>query len=120
MFNKLESIIKNCKGNVLTICLNSKLMDAFKNNNNIGLISIDSSEAEGKPSKILTKTKKLNGSRNISIKKLRKYIKKKSVDVLFCNMNEVNNYYKYIVRDTIYLCNNTVYLYFDNIKMVIY
>ena len=52
MFNKLESIIKNCKGNVLTICLNSKLMDAFKNNNNIGLISIDSSEAEGKPSKI--------------------------------------------------------------------
>ena len=112
MFNKLESIIKNCKGNILTVCLDQKLMEAFNSNNNITLLSIESNSKLGTNSK--TKKKKLNGSKNISIKKLRKYINKKSVDILFCNMNEMYDYYKHFIKDSIYLCNNTIYLYFDN------
>ena len=112
MFNKLESIIKNCKGNILTVCLDQKLMESFNSNNNITLLSIESNSKLGTNTK--TKKKKLNGSKNISIKKLRKYINKKSVDILFCNMNEMYDYYKHFIKDSIYLCNNTIYLYFDN------
>lgn len=114
MFNKLESIIKSVKGNILTVCLDSKLMKAFNNNNNITLLSIDSNITNGIGTKVKSKKKKLNGSKNISIKKLKKYINKKSVDILFCNMNEMNEYYKYFIRDSIYLCNNTIYIYFDD------
>ena len=111
MFNKLENIIKNVKGNILTVCLDDKLMGCFLKNNNVEVLSIDSNINSGVRN---SKRKVFNGSKNISIKKLRKYINKKSVDVLFCNMNEMNNYYKYFIKDSIYLCNNTVYLYFDN------
>lgn len=114
MFNKLENIIKSCKGNILTVCLDKKLMDAFNNNNNINLLSIESNNNVVSGVKTKTKKKKLNGSKNISIKKLRKYIKKKSVDTLFCNMNEMNEYYKYFIKDSIYLCNSTIYLYFNS------
>ena len=113
MFNTLENIIKKCKGNVLAVCLDNKLMLQLNKNDNIGLISIESNRINGIGKKS-GKKKKLNGTKNISIKKLRKYINKKSVDVLFCNMNEMNDYYKYFIKDSIYLCNNTVYLYFTN------
>ena len=32
---------------------------------------------------------------------------------MFCNMNEMFNYYKYFIKDSIYLNNNKLYLYFD-------
>ena len=113
MFNTLENIIKKCEGNVLAICLDNKLMDQLNKNNNIGLISIESDRVSGIGKKT-GKKKKLNGSKNISIKKLRKYIKKKTVGTIFCNMNEMNTYYKYFIKDSIYLCCGTIYLYFDN------
>lgn len=113
MFNTLENIIKKCKGNVLAICLDGKLMNELNKKEGIGLISIESNVVSGIGVKT-GKKKKLNGTKNISIKKLRKYIKKKSVDTLFCNMNEMNNYYKYFIKDSIYLCCDTVYLYFNN------
>ena len=114
MFNKLESIIKSCKGNVLAVCLDDDLMVKLNKNNNIGLVSIESSKSIPTKVGVKTKKKKLNGTKNIGIKKLRKYFNKKSVDVLFCNMNEMNEYYKYFIRDSIYLCIGTVYLYFNN------
>ena len=111
MFNKLEEIIKKVEGNVLTVCLDQKLMNAFNNNNKINLYSIDS-----KKSKNIFKNKnkrKTNKGKNINIKKLRKYMNKKSVDYLFCNMNEMYNYYKYFIKDSVYLNNNKLYIYLD-------
>ena len=113
MFNKLEEIIKKCEGNVLAVCLDDKLMKQLNKNDNIGLISIESNRSRNLVGKT-SKKKKLNGSKTISIKKLRKYIEKKSVDILFCNMNEMNDYYKFFIKDSVYLCSGTVYLYFDN------
>ena len=116
MFNKLESIIKNCTGNILVVCLDPKLMKAFNNNNKVNLLSIESNVLSGIGEKVKSKKKRLNGSKNISIKKLRKYINKNSVDTLFCNMNEMYEYYKYFIRDSIYICKGTIYIYFDNIS----
>ena len=111
MFNKLEEIIKKTKGNVLTVCLDDKLMSAFNSNNKINLYSIDSNVKQGV---FKNKHKRnTNKGKSIKIKKLRKYLKKKSVDHLFCNMNEMFKYYKYFIKDSIYLNNNKLYIYAD-------
>ena len=111
MFNKLEEIIKKCEGNVLSICLDDKLMDAFNNNNKITLYSVDSNKSNGIFKNI--NKRKTNKGKNINIKKLKKYINKKSVDYMFCNMNEMYGYYKYFIKDSIYLNNNKLYIYAD-------
>ena len=115
MFNKLESIIKKCEGDILTVCLDQKLMHAFDSNNKINLLAIQSTTTSGIGAKGgKGKKKKLNGSKNINIKKLRKYINKKSVDTLFCNMNEMYDYYKHFIKDSIYVCRGTIYIYFGS------
>lgn len=112
MFNRLEAIIKEAKGNVLTVCLDEKLMKFIYNNDKINLYSIDSNIDSGLFRRKKNK-RKTNKGKVINIKKLRKYIKKKSVNHMFCNMNEMFNYYKYFIKDSIYLNNNKLYLYFD-------
>ena len=114
MFNALENIIKNTKGNVLAIELDNKLLEYFDSNNRINLYSIYSNT--GKESKFGKKSKKrkTNKGKSINIKRLRKYINKKSVDYLFCNFNEMIKYYKYIVKDSIYLTNQLIYIYANN------
>lgn len=111
MFNKLEEIIKKIEGNVLTVCLDDKLMDSFNNNNKINLYSIDSNKNKSKLKN--NNKRKTNKGKTIKIKKLRKYLNKKSVDYLFCNMNEIFKYYKYFIKDSIYLNNNKLYIYAD-------
>jgi len=112
MFNALEEIIKKTKGNVLSVCLDEKLMNAFKNNNKINLYSIDSNCSSNVFNR--KNKRKTNKGKTINIKKLRKYINKKSVDYMFCNMNEMFNYYKYFIRDSIRLNNNKLYIYANN------
>ena len=112
MFNKLEEILKEIEGNVLTVCLDEKLMKFAYNNDKINLYSIDSNTTNGLLGRKTSK-RKTNKGKTINIKKLKKYINKKSVKHMFCNMNEMFNYYKYFIKDSIYLNNNKLYLYFD-------
>ena len=112
MFNKLEEILKEIEGNVLTVCLDEKLMKFAYNNDKINLYSIESNINSGLFRRKRNK-RKTNKGKTINIKKLRKYINKKSVKHMFSNMNEMFNYYKYFIKDSIYLNNNKLYLYFD-------
>ena len=113
MFKSLEEIIKKIEGNVLVLCLDDKLLDKFDKNNKVNLYAIYSNKNSGK---VFSKNKKkqTNKGKSINIKKLRKYINKNSVDYLICNMDEIKEYYKYIIKDTIYLNNNTIYIYASN------
>ena len=113
MFKSLEEIIKKLEGNVLVLCLDDKLIDKFDKNNKVNLYAIYSNKSTGK---VFSKSKKkqTNKGKSINIKKLRKYINKNSVDYLICNMDEIKEYYKYIIKDTIYLNNNTIYIYASN------
>lgn len=112
MFNRLEEIIKKISGNVLVIGLDDKLLDMFNKNNKVNLYSIYSNNSKGIFSK--EKKKKTNKGKTINIKKLRKYFNKKSVDYLIYKEEEIIKYYKYIIKDTIYLNNNTIYIYSSN------
>lgn len=111
MFKKLEEIIKKTKGNVLVLGLDNKLLNAFEKNNKVNLYAIYSNEANKIPF-IKRKKKQTNKGKTINIKKLRKYINKKSVDYLICNFDEMIEYYKYVIKDFIYLNNNLIYIYF--------
>jgi len=112
MFNRLEEIIKESKGNVLAVCLDNKLMETFDKNNKVNLYSIDSNNKPGVFGKQSKKT--TNRGKTINIKRLRKYINKNSVDILICNMNEMFKFYKYFIKDSIYLNNNKIYIYSNN------
>lgn len=112
MFNKLEEIIKNTKGNVLVIALENKLLDVFDKNNKVNLYSISSNKNNGLFSRSNKRT--TNKGKTINIKRLRKHINKKSTDYIICNMNEMINYYKYFIKDSIYLNNNIIYIYATN------
>lgn len=113
MFKSLEEIIKKVEGNVLVLCLDDKLIDKFDKNNKVNLYAIYSNKSNGN---VFGKSKKkqTNKGKTINIKRLRKYINKNSVDYLICNMDEIKEYYKYIIKDTIYLNNNTIYIYASN------
>lgn len=112
MFNKLGEIIKKLEGNVLVIGIDDNLITKFDKNNKVNLYSIYSNKSNGIFSK--SKKKQTNQGKTINIKRLRKYINKKSVDYLICNMEEMKDYYKYIIKDTIYLNNNIIYIYSSN------
>lgn len=112
MFKELEKIIKKCEGNVLTIGIDNKLLDIFDKNNKINLYAINSNTEKGLFHK--SKKKTTNKGKTINIKKLRKYINKKSVNTIICNMEEIMDYYKYIIKDTIYLNNKDIYIYSTN------
>lgn len=117
MYNRLQEIIKKIEGNVLAVCLDDKLIDMLNKNNKVNLYSIESNNNKLSNFKS-NKKRKTNKGKSINIKKLRKHINKKSVNYLFCNMNEMLPYYKYFIKDSIYLNNNIIYLYFDkNIEL---
>ena len=110
MFKKLEEIIKKIEGNVLVVGLDNNLLDKFDKNNKVNLYSIASNKSNGK---VFGKSKKrqTNKGKTINIKRLRKYINKKSTNYIICNMNEMFEFYKYFIKDSIYLNNNIIYIY---------
>ena len=119
MYKRLEELIKKTNGNVLAICLDSKLMDELDKKDKINLYSLTSNEqsdrvfgAISRKKKDKPKYKKNNKGKNINIKKLRKVINKNSVDYIFCNMDEMIDYYKYFIKDSIYISNGKIYIYF--------
>lgn len=114
MFKELKKIIKDISGNILAISIDDKLLNYLKDNDNINLYSISDNRKsvgiiKGKKCK-----RKNNKGKNINIKKLRKYISDDSVDYLFCNMNSMIDYYKYFIRDSIYLSRGMIYIYSSN------
>lgn len=109
MYKYLLDIIKKVEGNVVGIGLESILLDGFNKNNKVNVYTID----RAKPGLGIGKRKKRKTSsgRTINIKKLYKYFKKKNIDYIFCDVEEINDYLKYFIRDSIYLNRSKLYLY---------
>jgi len=114
MNKELKNYIDKMSGNVLAVGVyNQELLNRL-NKNSDSLYSINRTKNNSliKKSKVI-----LDGSKKINIKKLYKYFKKKSIDYIICNYDEIEEYSKFFVRDSIYLNNNTLYLYTDNIDV---
>ena len=116
MKNKLKDIIKSFDGNVLAIGIDDNLVELLNKKKSVNLYSINRFPSGGNLNhKSKKKAKRTtNKGKYINIKKLRKYITKKSSNYLICNMDEIIEYYKYFIRDSIYINNNMIYVYLSN------
>lgn len=109
MYKYLIDIIKNMEGNIIGIGLDDKLLDGFNKNKRANIYTIDKATSGITAGK--SKKRTTSSGKTINIKKLYKYFKKNSIDYIICNTEEVNDYLKYFIRDSIYLNNKKIYLY---------
>ena len=104
--NKLKNIIKNLSGNVLGIGLEENLASLIEKNDKIIECNLLNSYNKGK-------FKKNFFNKTIRIKRIRKIFKKKRVDYVICNYNEIKDYLNTFVKDSIYINKNKIYFYGD-------
>lgn len=107
---KIYDITKCMSGNVLGIGVDAKITEILEQNNLVTNCNLLNSY-----------TKEINNSKNkkqrlkkIRIKKLRKVFKKKKVDFIICNIEEIKKYLKTFIKDSVYINKDMLYIY--NIK----
>ena len=102
--------IKEFSGNVLCICVNDdKVMSSLLKNKKIGLYELTRNNGR---KKVLNKKRlKTKEGKSIKIKKFRKLFKKKSIEYILIDLNNVFDFYKYMASNSIYICRKKIYLY---------
>ncbi len=102
--------VDTLKGNVLCICVNdNKITKSLNKNKNVNFFEFSRSEKR----KLFSKRKKvkLNNEKKVNIKKFRKVFKKKKIDYIIIDVNNIYDYFKYMAANSIYVCSKKVYLY---------
>ena len=110
---KYKKIIKDLNGFVLGVgYLNNKIIDAINKNNNIEVDLLSNNSLASDKNMLDKKTRK-NGKR-VNIKKLKKLFRHKKPDYILCNVDSVNKYLKYFIKDSLYITKNKIYIYSDS------
>lgn len=107
MNQKIVKIIQTLEGNVLGIGLSKEMVEAIEKNDEIiecNLLNSYSKEQPGKRKR----------SKTIKIKKLNKYFKKKSVDIILCDYETIQKYMNTFVKNSVYINRKQLY-FFGNI-----
>ena len=105
---KIYDITKCLSGNVLGIGVDQKIAEIIQNNDRILNCDLINSKISS------VNTGKKEKQKKISAKKLRKIFKKKKVDYIICNIEEMKKYLKTFIRDSVYINKDILYIY--NIK----
>lgn len=107
---RLLEDINHLKGNVLCIGVtDKKIMKGLKANKSIGLYELTRQQKKSFFNR--NKRIKSNNGKSVKIKKFRKIFKKKSIEYLIIDLNSIFDYYKYITSNSIYICNQKIYVY---------
>lgn len=107
---KIYDIAKVVSGNVLGIGVDETISEILDQNervlncNLLNSVTKTTTAEKGKKQRL----------KKIRIKKIRKVFKKKKVDFIVCNTEEIKKYLTTFVKDSIYINKNILYLY--NIK----
>ncbi len=107
---KIYDITKCLSGNVLGIGVDEKITELLEQNSLVTNCNLLNSYTKTS-NKIKTKKQK---TKRIRIKKLRKVFKKKKVDFIICNIEEIKKYTKTFIKDSVYINKDMLYIY--NIK----
>ena len=89
LINDLKNLCKEISGNVVTIGVDYKTV----------LDELDKNEKGKKRDKI------------VSIKKIRKIFKKKRIDYIICNIEDINRFLRTFIRDSVYINKEKLYIY---------
>ena len=106
---ELKKIIKNLDGNVLGIGLSEDLIKEIENNDKIINCNLLNPYIKGKKKFSLF-------NKTIKIKKIRKIFKKKKIDYIICNYDEINNHLNTFIKDSVYINKKKIY-YFGNVDI---
>ena len=109
LINDLKNICKEISGNVITIGIDYKtVLDELDKNEKI--VNLYSMQFNGKKrSKKKEKGKKRD--KIVSIKKIRKIFKKKKIDYVICNIEDINRFLRTFIRDSVYINKEKLYIY---------
>ena len=106
---EIIKIIRSLDGNVLGIGLDEEMIKEIELNDKIIECDLLNSHTKGKKKFSLF-------NKTINIKKIRKIFKKKKVDYVVCNYDEISKYFNTFIKDNIYINNKKTY-YFGNIDI---
>lgn len=109
LINDLKNVCKEVSGNVVTIGVDYKtVLDELDKNEKI--VNLYSMQFNGKKrSKKKEKGKKRD--KIVSIKKIRKIFKKKRIDYIICNIEDINRFLRTFIRDSVYINKERLYIY---------
>ncbi len=110
MKNSLSTYINKFKGNLLCIGVNDEgFIKLLEKNNNINTYLIN----RHKTKLGLRRNKKvtMNNGKKINIKKLEKTFTYKSIDNIICSYDEISDYFKYFIDDSLNICCGNIYIY---------
>lgn len=106
---KLLDDAKKMTGNVVCVGVtNEDLLHTLSKNKKASVYTIDFTKRHGFFSR---KKTKIADGRKVNIKKLRKTFRDKSVDTLIYDFNEMYDYFKYFISDSVTIGRGKVYIY---------
>lgn len=109
LISDLKNICKNLSGNVITIGIDYKtVLDEIDKNEKI--INLYSMQFNGKK-RSRKKEKGKKKGKIVSIKKIKKIFKKKRIDYIICNIEDVNRFLRTFIRDSVYINKTKLYIY---------
>lgn len=104
MTEEIKRILKSIKGRVIAFGFKTdkfeRILELNKNITSFDVLN----EVSRKKEKIFGRSKKVN------IKDLRKKYKKKGIDVIILNVDEMNKFMTYLIKETVYI-GKRLYLY---------
>lgn len=113
--SEILNIIKKSKGTLLGIGLDDPIyLEAIEENDNIHTCYLLNTKSITGKKFNMTKRGK---NKKINVKKLKKYFKKKSIDVIICNFNTIKLFYRSFISNSVYLNNDKLYLYGDKTNL---
>ena len=102
MDNDLKKLCKEVEGRIVTLGLEEKYVKFLEKNKQI--TTLDAFD-------IVSKKKKIKGKfKNISINKIRKYFKKKKIDAIFYQTDQMENHLFHLPKEIIYIGKKDLYL----------
>lgn len=117
LVSDLKTICKGLQGTLISIGLSyptvESVLDKNTNITNGYILTFDGKKKGRKKSKNDKKLKK------ISIKKLRKTFKKKTIDTIICRYEDIEKFMRYFVKDSVYINCGKLYIYGKKEEFVI-
>ena len=113
---KLEKVLKKLKGSILIIGYddNDKMVKELRENKDIiQLYTLNNKRSNSVFSKN-SKKKRLNKSKTISIKKLKKELKKDKFDYILCNFEVILPFFRSFVKNSILVADKNIFMYVSN------
>lgn len=104
---KIYDIAKVVSGDVLGIGVDETISEILQQNERVLNCNLLNSFSKTENSK----QEKKQRLKKIRIKKIRKVFKKKKVDFIICNIDEIKKYLKTFIKDSIYINKDILYIY---------